>query len=325
MTAPSSEPKQATPSPARPAGRRPTLAHRAEYYALRTVIAILGALPWSASSAIGARLGLLGYRPFGIRRKVVEEQIASSFPAKDRAWVTGVARGAYESLGRTTVETAVLPMARKERVLELFHQVEGWDAVEEALAGGRGLILVTGHLGNWELGGAYLAARGIPLDAIARGQGNPLFDRYLTETRTRIGMRVIHDQDAVRTTPRSLRENRVVAFLMDQGVLGLASTWVTFFGRLAKTPRGPAVFALRLGVPVVFATALRQKDGRFRVIFERLAIQDTGDRERDVDRIVADYTAMLERWVREEPGQYFWHHRRWKHRPPGEDTREEEG
>lgn len=299
-----------------PSLRRPTLAHRAEYYALRAIVAVLAALPWSVASAIGARLGLLGYRPFGIRRGVVEEQIANSFPERDAAWITGVAREAYESLGRTTVETAILPTAGQERVLELFHDVEGWRTVEEALAGGRGLILVTGHLGNWELGGAYLAARGIPLDAIARGQGNPLFDRYLTETRTRIGMRVIHDQEAVRTTPRSLRQNRVVAFLMDQGVLGLASTWVPFFGRLAKTPRGPAVFALRLGVPVVFATALRQPDGRFRLVFEHLPIQDTGDRERDVDRIVADYTTMLERWVRVAPGQYFWHHRRWKHQPP---------
>lgn len=318
MSATTQQPQQDTMPPTRSSQRRPTLAHRAEYYALRTVVAMLAALPWSVSSAIGARLGLLGYRPLGIRRKVVEEQVAASFPERDAAWVTRVARGAYESLGRTTVETAVLPSARPERILELFHQVEGWEVVEEALAAGRGLILVTGHLGNWELGGAYLAARGIPLDAIARGQGNPLFDSYLTRTRTRIGMRVIHDQDAVRTTPRSLRDNRAVAFLMDQGVLGLASTWVPFFGRLAKTPRGPAVFALRLGVPVVFATALRQPDGRFRLVFERQQIQDTGNREADVDRIVADYTAMLERWVRTAPEQYFWHHRRWKHRPPDE-------
>ena len=85
---------------------------------------------------------------------------------------------------------------------------------------GRGLIFVTGHLGNWELAGAYVAARGIPLDAIARRMKNPLFDRYLTETRSRIGMHVVHDADAVRRTPRSLRDGSAVAFLADQGVLG---------------------------------------------------------------------------------------------------------
>lgn len=308
-------PDSATPV-SRPALRPATLAHRAEYYALRATVAALGSMPWDVASAFGARLGLLGYRPFGIRREVVEQQIALSFPELDAAGVERIARGAYESLGRTTVETAILPRAGKERVLELFTRVDGMEVVEEALALGRGLIVVAGHLGNWELGGAYLAARGIPLDAIARGQGNPLFDSYLTGTRTSIGIRVVHDRDAVRTTPRSLRQNHAIAFLMDQGVLGLASTWVPFFGRPAKTPRGPAVFALRLKVPVVFAAALRLPDGRFHLVFEKVPIVDTGDRERDVDRIVSDYTAVLERWVRRYPEQYFWHHRRWKHQRP---------
>lgn len=315
--APPQPPHSATPASARPATRQATLAHRAEYYALRATIAALGSVPWDVASGLGARLGLLGYRPLGIRRAVVEQQIAASFPELDPEGVGRIARGAYESLGRTSVETAVLPRAGKQRVLELFTRVDGWDVVEQALALGRGLIVVAGHLGNWELGGAYLAARGVPLDAIARGQGNPLFDQYLTVTRTDIGIRVVHDQDAVRTTPRVLRQNHAVAFLMDQGVLGLASTWVPFFGRPAKTPRGPAVFALRLKVPVVFAAALRLPDGRFHLVFERVPVADTGDRERDVDRIVTDYTAALERWVRRYPEQYFWHHRRWKHQRPG--------
>lgn len=313
---PAGPPDGSPPAP-RPASRPATLAHRAEYYALRATVAALGAMPWDMASNFGARLGLLGYRPLGIRRGVVEEQIARSFPDLDAAAVARIARGAYESLGRTTVETAILPGAGRERVLDLFTQVDGWEVVEQALSLGRGLILVAGHLGNWELGGAYLAARGLPLDAIARGQGNPLFDRYLTDTRTRIGIRVVHDQQAVRLTPRALRQQHTVAFMMDQGVLGLASTWVPFFGRPAKTPRGPAVFALRLKVPVVFAAAVRGSDGRFQLGFERVPVVDTGDREADVDRIVADYTAVLERWVRRFPEQYFWHHRRWKHQPPG--------
>jgi KDO2-lipid IV(A) lauroyltransferase len=146
---------------------------------------------------------------------------------------------------------------------------------------------------------------------------NPLFDGYLTETRQRIGMSVIHDADAVRRAPRAMRENHAVAFLVDQGAVGLASTWVPFFGRYAKTPRGPAVFALRLGAPVIFGAALRQPDGRYVIGFEEVKVEPTGDREADVDRIVADYTATLERWVRRAPGQYFWHHRRWKHQRPG--------
>ncbi|HEY0970405.1 MAG TPA: lysophospholipid acyltransferase family protein [Gemmatimonadales bacterium] len=302
----------------RPARRKPTAAHRAEYAALRATLGALAKLPWSRASNVGARLGLLGFRPLGIRRDVVVRQIADSFPELDAAGVERIARGAYESLGRTTVEAGVLPSLGPGGVLDLFAECEGWDVVQEAGADGRGIIFVAGHFGNWELGGAYIAARGIPLDAIVRGQGNPLFDAYITETRTRLGMTVVHDSEAVRRTPRSIKTGRSVAFLMDQGVLGLASTWVPFFGRPAKTPRGPAVFALRLDAPIVFAAPLRRPDNRFRMVFERVPVEVTGDRERDVDGIVASYTRVLEKWVRRVPEQYFWHHRRWKHAPPAD-------
>jgi KDO2-lipid IV(A) lauroyltransferase len=146
---------------------------------------------------------------------------------------------------------------------------------------------------------------------------NPLFDRYLTRTRERIGMTIVHDDEAVRRVPRALRSGSAVAFLVDQGTVGLASTWVPFFGRFAKTPRGPAVFSLRLEAPMVFGVALRQPSGRFRLTFEPIDTTPTGDLDADVDRIVADYTKVLERWVRRAPEQYFWHHRRWKHQRPG--------
>lgn len=298
--------------------RRPTLAHRAEYYALRGTVGALASLPWRRASDVGARLGLLGYRPLGIRRDVVRAQIAASFPELDAAGVDRIARGAYESLGRTSVEAAVLPTLGPRGVLDVVEGAEGWEHVEAALALGRGLILVAGHLGNWELGGAYLAARGVPMDAVARGQGNPLFDTYVTRTRTELGMTVVHDSEAVRRTPRSLRQNRAVALLMDQGAAGLASIFVPFFGRPAKTPRGPAVFALRFGAPVVFVAPLRTERARFRVHFEPVPVTPTGEREADVDAIVRDYTQVLERWVRRAPDQYFWHHKRWKHQPPPE-------
>jgi KDO2-lipid IV(A) lauroyltransferase len=293
-----------------------SLAHKAEYTAFRAVVGALGSLDWERAGNLGARIGALGYRPLGIRRRVVERQIAAAFPGLDDADVNRIARGAYEHLGRSSIEAVMLARLGRDAVLDLFDDADGWDVVEQALAMRKGLIFVTGHLGNWELAGSYVAARGIPLDAIARRMSNPLFDRYLTETRSRIGMVVVHDADAVRRTPRSLKDNRAVAFLADQGVLGLASTFVPFFGRPAKTPRGPAVFALRLQVPVVFGVAIRQPTGKYRLVFEPVLVEDTGDRDRDVDAIVARYTATLERWVRRYPEQYFWHHRRWKRQPP---------
>jgi KDO2-lipid IV(A) lauroyltransferase len=299
------------------ATRPASVNHRIQYGALRGVLTVLRGLGLRGASAVGASIGTLGYRPLRIRREVVERQVRAALPELSSGEVDRIARASYANLGRTTTETALLPSYDAERIIALFDTVEGWSIVEERLAREKGLIIVTGHLGNWELGGAYLAARGLPMEAVARHMENPLFDRYLTRTRERIGMAIVHDDEAVRRVPRALRAGHAVAFLIDQGTVGLASTWVPFFGRLAKTPRGPAVFALRLGTPVVFGAALRQPSGHFRLTFEAIDTRSTGDLEADIDRIVAEYTAVLEKWVRRAPEQYFWHHRRWKHQRPG--------
>jgi KDO2-lipid IV(A) lauroyltransferase len=296
--------------------RKPTAAHRAEYYAMRATIAALRALPWNIACKIGERLGELGYRPLGIRKRVVEKQVAAAFPELNHDAVVDLARESYRHLGRAFIETALLDAVGRQGVLDLVELVQGWEIVEDVMAKGRGAVMVTGHIGNWELAGAYVAARGIPLDAIVRGMANPLFDTYVNKARDAVGMTVVHDQDAVRRTPRSLRAGRAVAFVADQGVLGLASTYVPFFGRPAKTPRGAAVFALRFEVPVIFVVALRQPNGRFRVVVERIEARRTGNMDRDVDAIVASFTQHLEKWVRAVPAQYFWQHRRWRRQPP---------
>ena len=294
-----------------------TLAHYVEQSALRGAVGILGRFSFRRAGDIGEWIGALGYRPFGVRRAVVERQVRAAFPGLAEPEVLRIARESYASLGRTTIETALLPRMSPEELISQMEVVEGWEVVEAVRARGRGVIMVSGHLGNWELGGSYIAARGLRMHAVARRMQNPLFDEYLTATRERIGMHVIHDSDAVRRVPRVLREGGVVAFLFDQGAAGLASTWVPFFGRYAKTPRGPAVFALRLDSPIVFTCAVREANGKYSMKFEEIVVARTGDRERDVDAIVAAFTNTLERWIRRYPEQYFWHHRRWKHQRPG--------
>jgi KDO2-lipid IV(A) lauroyltransferase len=153
------------PHPARP---RVSLSHRAEYAALRAVVGALGALDWRRAGNIGARIGALGYRPLGIRRLVVERQIAAAFPGLGKKGVERVARAAYAHLGRASIEAAILPTLGPGAVLNLFEGADNFEAVEAAMRRKRGLIFVTGHLGNWELAGAYVAARGNPLDSNAR-------------------------------------------------------------------------------------------------------------------------------------------------------------
>ena len=283
-----------TPSPAKSTVKPTTLSHRLEYAGTRIAVFGLRLLGWRGASWVGGLIGRFVYHPIGIRAGVVERQIAAAFPEFSRERVVEVSRRSYDSLGRTSIETAVLPGTSSQRVLDRVERVEGWELVEAAMAKGNGLLIVTGHLGNWEFGGAYFAARGVPIDVVARGMANPIFDAYLTRTRREIGMEVIHDKDAVRRTPRSLRENRAIA----------------------KTPRGPAVFSLRFDVPTVFVGVVRQPSGRYAILIEPVEVERTGDREVDIDAIVLRYTQILERLVRAYPEQYFWQHRRWRRQPP---------
>ncbi|MBL8960378.1 MAG: lysophospholipid acyltransferase family protein [Gemmatimonadetes bacterium] len=294
----------------------PRLRHRLEYGALRAVTAVLRLMPLDVARRVGAFIGRLGYRPLGIRRTTVERQLAAAFPGLAPPAVATMARAAYAHLGRLAIELALLPHLKQEGLRALFEEDSDLGLVQRLAAGGRGIVLCTGHVGNWELTGAYLAMHGLPLDAVVRRMANPLFDGFLNRTRSRVGMRVIYDSDAVRQITRGLKEGRHAALVADQGVLGLASSFVTFFGRPAKTPRGPAVFALKFDAPVVFCAAVLQPSGRYRFMAEEVPVVKTGDREADVDATVQRFTSALERLVRRYPEQYFWHHRRWKRQPP---------
>ena len=295
---------------------RITISHRVEYAATRTLVGVLGLLGWRVAGRIVGVLARLAYWPFGIRRGVSERQIAAAFPEFSQARVKEVAVKSYDSLGRTSLETALLPALSREQLLGMFERVEGWHVLEAARAKGKGVVVVTGHLGNWEIAGAYIAAH-IPFNAVSRRMENPIFDAYLTRTRAKGGMQMIWDGDAVRVSPRMLRQNHAVAFLADQDGLGLASTFVPFFGRPAKTPRGPAVFALRLDAPMIFGVSVRLPNGRYALLLEEVTALRTGDRETDVDALVLAFTQKLEVMITRYPEQYFWQHRRWRRQPPG--------
>lgn len=295
--------------------RGPTVAHRAQYALLRAFAAVLGLLSWRAATNLAGSIGTLFYSPLGIRRRVAEKQIAAAFPEFSSREVQRVARESYRHLGRVAAETALFSRLDAPGILTHVEGIDGLELFSQQRDAGRGAIVLTGHVGNWEIGGAAVAASGIPIDVVVRLMGNPLFDDYLTGTRIRLGMTVVRDRDAVRHTPRALRDGHVVAFLIDQSGLHIASSFVPFFGRPAKTPRGPAVLALRLAVPVFFGVSLRLPDGRYHVHIREIVTERTGDTDRDVDAILNEYSRLLEHFVREAPEQYFWQHRRWKRQP----------
>jgi KDO2-lipid IV(A) lauroyltransferase len=295
-----------------------------EYALARTLERAVSTLPEGAADAFGRRLGTAVHR-LGIRRATVEQNLRLAFPERTEAWRQDVCRRAYQHLGREAAAMLRLATLDKQAVVDRT-VTRGWDEMEGALAEGKGCILATGHYGNWEIAAAAVAARGVPISAIVRRQGNLLVDQRLDETRRRLGVETVAQREAPRAVPRALRRNGVVGIVGDQDARR-AGVFVPFFGVPASTHRGPALFAIRFGAPV-FACVARRLPGagvRYEVSGTRVPVQRTGDLEADVAALTAELAARLEASIREAPEQYFWFHRRWKSKPPSEQDVTEQG
>ena len=294
-----------------------SLGHRAEYALARTLEKAVSTLPENAADAVGRRIGRTVHR-LGIRRSTVEANLRLAFPAATDEWIRRTVLGTYEHLGREAAAMLRLSKLEPEAVVQRT-QPRGWDELNDALSEKRGVILVTGHYGNWEIAAAAVAARGVPIAAIVRRQGNLLVDARLDALRRRLGVETITQREAPSRVPRLLRRNGVVGIVGDQDARR-AGVFVPFFGHPSSTHRGPALFALKLNAPV-FSCVARRLPGpgvRYEVAGERVPVTRTGDLEADVLRLTTELAARLEAQVREAPEQYFWFHRRWKTKPPAE-------
>jgi len=230
-------------------------------------------------------------------------------------------RRSYAHFGREAVAMFRLAGASRAEILKRTRLV-GRELLEKAAREGRGVMVVSGHLGNWEVGAAGVVARGFPMDIIVARQRNRHFDRYLTRARERLGVNVIPRGDAPRGALASLKAGRVVGLMGDQDARR-AGVFVDFFGRPASTARGPAVLSMRAGVVLATFCAIRLPGWRprYEVRIEAVPEVEPGsDRAAAVMTLTRAFTSRLEEQVRKQPWQYFWHHRRWKTPPPEEDT-----
>ncbi len=295
-----------------------SLRHRLEFMVFRVLSWMIVVLPeWLALSLCSA-LGWLGGVVFRIRRVDVDRHLAMAFPEQDSAWRTRIARASYRHLAREAAMAFRLSRMDPQEVVRRT-DMDGFEEFRVAVEEGVGAVVVSAHLGNWEVAGASAAARGVPMDVVAHRQKNPLFDRYLVKTRERLGLTVIVKNDAFRLALRSLSAGRVAAFVADQNIRK-RGVFVDFFGSPAATAKGPALFALRSGAPVFLGTAVRLPGwpSRYAVKVERVPVRRDAPAEEAILELTQRYTSILEQRIREAPEQYFWQHRRWKTRPSPE-------
>ena len=242
-----------------------------------------------------------------------------AFPKSSKDSREQILKEVYRNLGYLLAEFCLMPRYTREQANQWI-RYEGLENYLAARERGKGVLVLTGHLGAWELSSFYHSLMGYPMGMVIRRLDNPLVDRFVNRIRCQYGNRVIHKDDFARGLIASMRSGETVGILMDTNMTPPQGVFVPFFGVEACTASGMARVAARTGAAVVPGFLLWEKsEQRYVLRFgEELPAVCTGDAEADALENTARFTAVIESYIRRYPEQWLWMHRRWKTRPEGE-------
>ncbi|MFW6146118.1 MAG: lysophospholipid acyltransferase family protein [Planctomycetota bacterium] len=288
------------------------------YVLVRVVGLFIQVLPVRTAYALGRAGGSLAFAVSPRHRRRAVEHLTAAMPDWPAARVRRVARESMQSVVLLAIETLIMPRRLTPRRFADHLRFAGHEGLlRHLLTSERGAILLTGHFGNWEVGGYALASLGFPAAAVARPLDNRHLDRYIRSIREAEGLRIVDKRGAAPVVDALLHAGGAVGFIADQDA-GRRGIFVDFFGRPASTFRSIALLALRYEVPIFITYARRLDDTfRFEIGVAASITPDQWARKDDPVRwITQTYTHHIEQLVRACPGQYFgWLHRRWKHQP----------
>ncbi len=255
---------------------------------------------------IGARLGRWAFGASKKHRAIALENLARAFPEKSVAEREQIARGVLVHFGRVMSD---FMRGRKRSKEELFATttIEGIEHLDNALAAGKGMMIVSAHFGNWERIGHAVSALGYTVHIIARDVKDPAMNALVDELRKAAGVHLISRGNAAMPTLKVLKRNEIVGILPDQNSDEL---FVPFFGQPCGTVTGPAVLSQRSGAPLVPVYCVRVGVGKYRFWIEPPLVAEEG--YEPVEGMTRAVNASLERAIRQFPEQYLWIHNRWK-------------
>jgi len=276
-------------------------------------------LPRRPARWIGAAIGGLAFHALGRLRRVGARNLELAFPEMQGVDRDAILRRVYRNLGYLLAEFCLMPRYTPKGTSE-FIRYEGLENYIRARDRGKGVLVLTGHLGAWELSSFYHSLMGRPMGMVIRRLDNPLVDQFVNRIRCLHGNRVIHKDDFARGLIASMRAGETVGILMDTNMTPPQGVFVNFFGLAACTASGLARVALKTGAAVLPGFMLWEPDEQKYVLHfgAELAFGETGDPEADIVAATQQCNDVLESWIRRYPDQWLWIHRRWKTRPPGE-------
>lgn len=268
----------------------------------------LAVLPRRVSAAAGRFLGAAAYYLWGNRRKIAVENIRGAKERNALADPRGpeaLAKAFFINLGGWVSELVKVYYGLGDGIVGDI-RVEGLEHFERARRTGKGVILVTGHCGNWELLSLAVSAKAGKACGVVRKQSNPYMDRFIIRARKRYGTDVVYKAGALRKFISMLKEGGTVGVLMDQAVVPSEGFLVDFLGAPAWTTKMPAALAKRTGAALVPVFQSRMPEGHVMRFYPEVELE--GDEARDTERL----SAYVEGFIREYPDQWLWIHRRWK-------------
>ncbi len=288
------------------------LSHNIVYVLALTLQKLARLLSAKAADSLGRGLGSIVHALLTSRRRVADDNLRHAFKGDfDDDQRAMLVKKVFHNIGRTSVEVArygkLTPAGLREIIVG-----DGADILKRVQDEGRGGLITTAHFGNWEYVGSWVAAMGYPMDLLVLNQHNEMFDRLLNQSRKAMGVGIVPVGSSVKNVFKALKENRFIGIAADQHDPS-GSLIIDFLGRPAAAARGPAVFSLRTGAPVLPFLLRREDYGRHVMMAgEPIYPPTDGDEEENVRAIVERYHRFFEQTVRLYPDQWLWTHRRWK-------------
>ncbi|MCJ7507884.1 MAG: lysophospholipid acyltransferase family protein [candidate division Zixibacteria bacterium] len=260
-------------------------------------------------------MGKLCYFLITKARKQTIENLKIAFKGKNEVELRRLSLEVFENLGKNTVDAIRLKNANWNEVSQMV-EVEGMEHFDRAYKLGKGLVALTGHIGNFELIATYFALAGYKVSIIGRELYDKRLDKLLVENREKAGIRNIPTTAKTREVVKALKSGRALGVLIDQDSFRVRGIFVNFFGRPAKTPIGPILLAQRTGSPIVPLAIVRKEDDNYKMIIrEEIKTETPEDKEKGLVELTQKGTKFLEDIIREYPAQWVWMHNRWASQP----------
>lgn len=276
-------------------------------------------LPFGAVRGVGRALGRGAYGLLINQRRLAMDHLAVAFAETlTVAQRQRIVQGVFRNLGHTVMEWLRLPTLSTDELQRLI-TCEGLQHLREALAQGHGVVMITGHFGNWELIPIYLRSLGFEGAGLARRSRYPEYESFLISLRSAKGVPTL-TRGSLKEVVKCLRGNHIVGMLPDQDVDSLDGIFVNFFGRPAYTPVGPAALSLMTGAPILPCFAIREGE-RVRLVIEpSLRAPEGVDRAHALTALTQAWSDVIESYIRRYPDHWVWMHRRWKTQPAPKDV-----